>query len=247
MLNKFHDYVESSKTNISEKSLDELEQLLIEDQKKSPSQREINSTKFSNYRFFDEQKMTPLQLALMKTAFHNTPRLKKIIELYIQYSDLTVEGDYGTALHYASMYTKCGKEVIKALVDKNPELIAKECITKCGGSYPIIELANYDKDGECLQALIEAGADVNIKATKTGWTALHQAAYVNNKTTVLMLLNHNANKYALDKEGCLPTEVACYWQTDKEQLSRHTEIIGLIRDFNQDEHLEIKTNLSVNS
>ncbi|WP_158618855.1 hypothetical protein [Legionella qingyii] len=35
MLSKFHKYVESSNTYSSEESLDELEQLLIEDQKKA--------------------------------------------------------------------------------------------------------------------------------------------------------------------------------------------------------------------
>ncbi|KTC82222.1 Ankyrin repeat protein [Legionella cherrii] len=246
MLSKFHKYVESSNTQSPEESLDELEQLLIEDQKKSPNQREINSTKCSDYSFFNRQKITPLQFALMRTAFNNTPRLKKIIELYIKYSDLTVEGDYGTALHYACCYTRCGKQVIKALVDKNPELIAKECITNCGGSYPIIGLANYDRDGECLQVLIDAGADVNIKATKTGWTALHQAAYVNNETAVSILLTHGANKNARNKEGCLPTQEACYWQTDKEQLCRHAEIIALIRNFKQDKSPAIQTNSGLN-
>ncbi|PWY57568.1 hypothetical protein DGG96_00255 [Legionella qingyii] len=183
---------------------------------------------------------------MMRTAFNNTPRLKKIIELYIKYSDLTVEGDYGTALHYACIYTQCGKDVINTLVGKNPELITKECITNCGGSYPIIDLACHDRDGECLQALINAGADVNIKATKSGWTALHQAAYVNNETAVSILLTHGANKYAHDKGGYLPTREACYWQTDKEQLRRHAEIIALIRDFKQDESPAIKTNSGLN-
>lgn len=121
------------------------------------------------------------------------------------------------------------------MVDKNPALIAKECISNAGGSYPILSLACYDKEGECLRVLIEAGADVDIKATKTGWTALHQAAYINNERAVSILLKYGANQYVYDHGGLLPTKVGCYWQNDQEQLRRNKEIVTLIKDFRQDE------------
>lgn len=238
MSNIFHQYVENAK-----EPLEKLEELLIEDQKKPLAQREINSPNYSENRWsFNKRKMTPLQFALMQTVFDDTPRLKKIIDLYLQYSDFTVEGDYGTALDYACIYTNNGKDVIKTITSQCPELISKETNTKNDSSYPIHSLACYDITGECLQELIDAGADVNTRATKSGWTPLHQAAYVNNEKAVLTLLKNGADKYATDNRGSTPMSDSCYWT---EKASQHAEIVKLMNDFKPDETAVSETNLSI--
>ena len=66
--------------------------------------------------------------------------------------------------------------------------------------FPIACNRGYDKEEsegqynrpKCVKHLVEAGADVNYNKQMTNFTALHWAAYNNDKNSVLYLLKHGA-------------------------------------------------------
>ncbi len=56
---------------------------------------------------------------------------------------------------------------------------------------------------EALRILIEAGALLDVK-TRSGWSALMQAAMGTSQSAVKMLLDHGANTSLIDNEGFTP-------------------------------------------
>ncbi len=85
----------------------------------------------------------------------------------------------------------------------------KEINTKRGGdgwTYLHEETARFHT--EHMDELIRRGADIEIKTTTRGWTALHIAADEGHYISVRNLLRARANTEARDKEGKTPLHVA---------------------------------------
>ncbi|MBL7480914.1 ankyrin repeat domain-containing protein [Legionella bononiensis] len=220
----FHEYIKKiritpQETLIKQKSecLAEIRQSLLSDQKQPVNTRAINSTKYSSMestpRIFGSkpQEITPLQMAIQYTSDslcqsqEKQACLQEVIKLYLEYSDLTVPGEYGHALIYAAMYSGCGTEVIKNIITKNPELVST---MSTDGSYPLNIAACYDKQGDCIEVLLKEGkADPNTKTRSDGWTPLHQAVYSINKAGVCLLMQYGANKDETDTHGRKATEL----------------------------------------
>lgn len=198
----------------SEKWLKKITTELLAEQHLPPEQRAINSTTYvSRFSNFSDapSKITPLQLAMQKASPYSCLNqeqrdvLKEITTLYLEASDLTVEGEYGHSLIYAAMYPECGSEVIKGIIAKNPELVST---MSPDGSYPLNTAACYDKDAVCVELLLKEGkADPNTKSRSDGWTPLHQAVYSTNEKTVRLLLQYGADIDEKDKEGRKATEL----------------------------------------
>ncbi len=73
-----------------------------------------------------------------------------------------------------------------------------------GGSSPLISASLFGKT-EIAQALIDAGADINVQ-NNDGSTALHTAAFFCRPEIVKMLLTKNANKTIKNKYDATPYE-----------------------------------------
>ncbi len=140
-------------------------------------------------RSSDSIKYTPIQLAILEDN-------EAIIRLYLPYADLTIEGTYGSALHYAAAYSKhCGTWVIHEIINRAPELTSKPFtdpnrIT----STPLHSAATHDESGEAVKALLEHNADIEAIQQPSMWTPLCQAVNLNNKNAVIHLLNAGADK-----------------------------------------------------
>ncbi|KTD55395.1 ankyrin repeat domain-containing protein [Legionella quateirensis] len=283
MTTMFHEYINKirktpQETLIKQKSewFAEIRQSLLSDQKQPVNTRAINSAEYSTVEFTPSifgskhPKITPLQMAIQYTSDslcqseEKQACLQEVIKLYLEYSDLTVPGEYGHALIYAAMYPRCGKEVIKNIITRNPELVST---TSANGSYPLNVAACYDKQGDCIEALLKEGkADPNSKTRSEGWTPLHQAVYSVNKTAVSLLMQHGANIDETDKVGRKATELKHYYYsgiaareyltlTDQEYYAAkaemeakkrtydplHHEIIEFIKQFRSEEQNRVET------
>ena len=235
----FHEYINKiritpQETLIKQKSewLAEIRQSLLSDQKQPVNTRAINSAKYSSIEYTPRifgskpQGITPLQMAIQYTSDslcesqEKQACLQEVIKLYLEYSDLTVPGEYGHALIYAAMYSGCGTEVIKNIITKNPELVST---MSTNGSYPLNVAACYDIQGDCIEVLLKVGkADPNSKTRSDGWTPLHQAVYSVNMVGVSLLMQYGANKDETDKCGRKATELKHYYYSGiaaREQLT----------------------------
>jgi hypothetical protein len=230
--NRFHQYVKQAHLSTPEK-LEKLEQQLVADAKKPTNEREINSTDLGDSYMFFPTKITPLQLAIQSCGAGVSPKLREIILLYFTYSDCTVEGDYGSTLQYASMYDQCGEDIIRIISDRNPELVKR---LSPQGHFPLHSAACYDSTGKSIKALLDAKADINARSKNEGWTALHQASYINNSVAAEVLLRNNADKNAVDKNFNTPARLSHYWSRSsagKRTLEdqNHADVTKLIREF----------------
>ncbi len=87
-------------------------------------------------------------------------------------------------------------EVIQQHIKAGSDLDVQEPAV---GSTPLISAAVFGKT-EVARALIEGGADVNLKNNE-GSTALHSAAFLCRVEIVQMLLDHGVDKSALNNYG----------------------------------------------
>ena len=165
-----------------------------------------------------------------------------IINLYLKYSDFTIEGDYGTALHYAAAY-RCDASVVKDIIARNPELVSRTHMSQGLDSMPIHQAACYDMTGTKIKMLLDAKANVNAFSTGSqSYTPLLQASYINNVEGVRVLLENGANTALRSFDGRLPTDPKHYWsnsrrvtQEEREKLAgedqNHATVVELITEF----------------
>lgn len=234
MTNIFYDYInkirdaspETLKTQMPQ-WLETLKQSLLDDQKKPVDERAINATfyKESDKSWSRPIKITPLQFAMQTNIASG--RLREIINLYIEYSDLSVSGENGHALHYAVMYSSyLGIDLVKTLVKLKPELVS---IPSSEGSFVLSTAAAFDKQGDCLEFLLKEGkANIDIKnKNQNGWTALHQAVYMTNNRAVVLLLENGASTQVVDSGGSKPTEIGHYYSSGLYNPSQLSEKVRL--------------------
>lgn len=74
--------------------------------------------------------------------------------------------------------------------------------------------AAYEGSVECLQYLLENGANVNI-ADDDGWTSLHAAVCGKKKRCVDLLLKANCDPFAETLDGLTPFQMAIEMRNDK--------------------------------
>jgi ankyrin repeat protein len=102
------------------------------------------------------------------------------------------------------------------------------------GSSPLISAAVFGKT-EIAKALIEAGADVNLKNNE-GSTALHTAAFLCRLEIVELLLAHGADKQVLNNYGSTALQsVSAPFADVKfiyEQFSKDLGPFGFKLDYN---------------
>ena len=75
------------------------------------------------------------------------------------------------------------------------------------GNTPLMQAIEFNNSLKLIEALLSAGAKVNIKDF-IGNTALHLAATEGRKDVVEVLLAHGADKAVANMEGKKPTDLA---------------------------------------
>lgn len=118
-----------------------------------------------------------------------------------------------TCLHDAANYGF--EDIVKLLIDKEADV---EMIDKAG--FTPLHRACVANRSNIVKLLLEHGkADAQMRCPKTGWVALHVAAYKGHKHCIQELLNHNAPLFPRAEDGCTPYELAKrYNRTDCLQL-----------------------------
>lgn len=91
----------------------------------------------------------------------------------------------------------------RAMLKEEPALVADENEL---GKQPLQYAVSY-RQSEAMEALLEAGADVNA-ADHTGMTALHAAAFLGWQDGTRWLLAHGADRNKRDNFGDLPSHTA---------------------------------------
>jgi hypothetical protein len=96
--------------------------------------------------------------------------------------------------------------IVRLLLDKKADVH----IVNVGGATPLHTAAAFRADPSVVEMLIQAGADVNQKASAStgGWTPLHGAAARNSGSIVAVLLKHGADPMTKDARGLTALQVA---------------------------------------
>lgn len=134
----------------------------------------------------------------MRTDFHR--RFNVTIASFV----LTVSGLLAGCT--PSLHDVIGRgdiETARAMLKENPALVADENEL---GKQPLQYAISY-RQVEAMEALLEAGADINA-ADHTGMTALHAAAYLGWQDGTRWLLAHGADRNKRDNFGDLPSHTA---------------------------------------
>ncbi len=127
-------------------------------------------------------------------------------------------------------------EVVKQHIKAGTDIDKKD---QMSGSTPLISATTFDQK-EIAKALIDAGADLNIK-NNDGATPLHVAAFFCRVEIAQMLIDANADKTAKNNFGATPGESVSGPYADikpiYEMLQQQLRPIGLQIDLNEIEKL----------
>jgi ankyrin repeat protein len=96
--------------------------------------------------------------------------------------------------------------IVRLLLEKKADVH----IVNMAGASPLHTASAFRADPSAVEMLIQAGADVNLKALESagGWTPLHGAAARNSGGIIAVLLKHGADPTAKDARGLTALQVA---------------------------------------
>lgn len=155
-----------------------------------------------------QNNMTPLQLAIQKNNFEMVKSLLPLCKL----DHLDIENN--SVFHYASVTTK---EMINALAAKSTVNL-----NHCNANgYTPLHLACLSDKPECVKALIQAGANVNIAARNNNGVAPRNNLMVGGE-----LLDFNTNKLLTQdmKNGGTPLHWCSSREILNELIDRHCDV-----------------------
>jgi uncharacterized protein len=132
--------------------------------------------------------------------------------------------------------------------DDDPEIIVAGLVGSGGGGLTALVMAAREGDLESAQALVEAGADVNL-TTEYGWTPLLTAVNNRNYRLAAYLLERGADPNIANKGGWTPL----YLATDNRNIEGgdypvpradldHLEIIKMLLDRGADPNVPAREN-----
>jgi ankyrin repeat protein len=88
--------------------------------------------------------------------------------------------------------------------------VLRVLLTAAGADLPAEALSGAAEHGEveCVDALLQAGAEVDALESARGLSALHLAVKGGHADAVSLLLSNGADRFALDREGRSVWEIA---------------------------------------
>lgn len=114
-------------------------------------------------------------------------------------------------------------DIIRELLDRGMDANIKNT----GGATPM----EYADDINVIELLLEYGADINNKSSKTGNTRLHFAVGVMDVELVIFLLKHGADVFITNNENMTPLQRAEDLLQQMESRGEYTESSQIMRDI----------------
>ena len=112
-------------------------------------------------------------------------------------------------------------DVVRFLLDRGANIHAAK-----QGSRPVLMVACFRGNIDIVRLLLAAGVDVDARDSKQE-TALHiSAEYGRVQCLRELILQHNANLFAVDNDGTTPFDLACRWQRGRGPADLLLEMYG---------------------
>ena len=135
----------------------------------------------------------PQRIDAARLFFESRPiaHLVRGMEALVQDARRAIEANDGAAL----------RDAIRRGADVNGMLPCKNKITETRGFFPLLSLAASKGLAGMCEILLAEGADLNLRSTTTGYSALHDAAFNGSTACVRLLLRAGADVNARSVDG----------------------------------------------
>lgn len=151
-------------------------------------------------------KIGPIDSVPLLVAVASSGQSALLRQAFVQGCTLSLTGDLAERLWRLAFETPNASELVSILLEHHLDPNLPLQMSGQRHDATVLMLAIDSGHGECLGALLKAGAVVKV-ADQQGWTALHVAAYKADSASLQLLLAAGADRLARTKNGELASQL----------------------------------------